>query len=215
MFKLCVFDMDGTVVDSVADIAAAMNRSLATLGYKTYKTEEYCHLAGNGMEVLCRRAIPGRTEEEVQKLISLYKEDYLANCCVDSAVYDGVIELLQDLKEKGMIRAVLSNKPHDQVMGVAKKLFTPDSFDEIMGYTPKFPTKPAPDSLFYLMEKYGVNKSETVFIGDSNVDIQLGKNAGVYTIGVSWGFRGRQELEEAGADCVADNMEELKKFLKI
>jgi len=215
MFKLCVFDMDGTVVDSVADIAAAMNRSLATLGYKTYKTEEYCHLAGNGMEVLCRRAIPGRTEEEVQKLISLYKEDYLANCCVDSSVYDGVIELLQDLKEKGMIRAVLSNKPHDQVLGVAKKLFTSDSFDEIMGYTPKFPTKPAPDSLFYLMEKYGVNKSETVFIGDSNVDIQLGKNAGVFTIGVSWGFRGRQELEAAGADCVADNMEELKKFLKI
>ncbi len=214
MYKLCVFDMDGTVVDSVADIAGAMNRSLASLGYKTYKTEEYCHLAGDGMEMLCRRAISDKSEAEVQELISVYKEDYLANCCVNSAPYEGIPELLRELRQNGMITAVLSNKPHEQVMGVAGKLFAPDAFDEIMGYTPKFPTKPAPDSLYYIMEKYDADKSETVFIGDSNVDVFLGKNAGVYTVGVSWGFRGRAELEEAGADYVVDTVEELKNFLK-
>lgn len=213
MYKLCVFDMDGTVVNSIGDIAAAMNRSLSALGYKTYGTEEYCHMVGDGMEVLCRRAIPSATEEELQNLIALYKEDYLNNCCEESVVYDGIDEILRLLNDKGIKRAILSNKPHEQVMEIAKELFEDDSFDEIMGYTPRFPIKPAPDSLLHIMDKFGVSKEETVFIGDSNVDIRLGKAAGVIAVGVAWGFRGKQELEEEGADFVASTVEELREFL--
>ncbi len=213
MYRLCVFDMDGTVVNSIADIAAAMNRSLEKMGYKPYETGEYCHMVGDGMEILCRRAIKVENEEEVQRLIKLYKEDYFSHCCENSSVYDGMEDVIYALRKKGVSCAVLSNKPHEQVKEISKKLFGADMFDEIWGYTPQFPVKPAPDSLLAMMERLGVTKDETVYIGDSDVDVRLGKAAQVFTVGVSWGLRGEEELIKEGADAIAETPEELISIL--
>lgn len=213
MFKFCVFDMDGTVVNTIGDIAAALNRSLAALGFAEHSEEEYCQMIGNGMEMLCRRAAPNASEDDIQKLIALYNKDYTQNCCEKSCIYDGVEAAVRELKKKGVVCAMLSNKPHGQVMEIADVLFEDGLFDEIMGQTPKFPTKPAPDSLFDMMKRHGFTKAETAYIGDSNVDIRLGKAAGVYTVGVSWGFRGEAELSAEGADAIAHNADELLKYL--
>ncbi len=213
MFKLCVFDMDGTIVDSLGDIAAAMNRSLTRLGHKPYPEDAYKNMVGNGMEVLCRRALKGGTEEEIQKLISLYKEDYLKNCCVRSKLYPGTGELINKLCSNGVKCAVLSNKPHNQVTEIAQKLMNIKDYFKILGQTDSFPAKPAPDSLLHLMKEAKAEKSETAYIGDSNVDIRLGKAAGVFSVGAAWGFRGEEELAAEGADRIAHNAAELKKIL--
>lgn len=209
MYKFCVFDMDGTVVNSIGDISAAMNRSLEKMGYKTYTEKEYCYLVGNGMEILCRRAIPDADEQTVQKLISLYKNDYLNNCCTNTVIYDGVEEAIKKLNANGIKCAIISNKPHPQAMEVADKLFSEDMFVEVMGQKPEFPIKPDPASLLFMINKYGYDLSEVAFIGDTSVDMELGNNAGVFPIGVTWGFRDRKELEEANAGAVVDTAEEL------
>ena len=213
MFKLCVFDMDGTLVDSIGDIAAAMNRSLEKLGHETYSVSEYKHMVGNGMEVLCRRAMHGENEERIQKLIELYKKDYLKNCCVLSKLYTGMGELIKELSRNGIKCAVLSNKPHEQVMEIAEKIMDCDDYFKIMGQSDRFPTKPAPDSLLYIIKESGVDKSNIAYIGDSNVDIKLGKAAGVFTVGAAWGFRGEGELRAEGASAIAHDSKELKEVL--
>lgn len=213
MYKLCAFDMDGTFVNSLGDIAAAMNRALKSLGFDEYPTDAYRQMVGSGMSVLCRRALPNEDEDTVRALMERYNEDYLKNCCVKTAPYDGMVELAERLKDNGAHCVILSNKPHQQACEIAEKVIPSGVFDAILGKTERFPIKPAPDSLLYLMDKFGVTKSETAYIGDSDVDIKLGKAADVYTIGVSWGFRGEAELLSAGARAVAHNVNELEKLL--
>ena len=213
MYKLCVFDMDGTFVNSISDICDAMNRSLKALGYKTYTEDDYRKMVGDGMLVLCERALPNNDRGELEKLISLYKKDYLNNCCIKTAPYDGMVDLVYDLKRNGIKSAILSNKPHNQVIEISDKLFEDKLFDEIIGNSDRFPTKPATDALVYLMNKYNVTNEETVYIGDSDVDMILGKRAGVFTIGASWGFRGEKELLGAGADAVVQNADDLKNLI--
>lgn len=213
MKKLYVFDLDGTLVDSVIDIASAVNRALEIMGKPTFATREYYKMVGNGMEMLCRRALPDGTEAEIAHLISLYKDLYIANCCQKTVPYDGIPELLAWLKKNGAILAVLSNKPQKQADKVVSALFGNKMFDWIIGHRAEFAPKPDTGSLEYLIKKSGVDKSDICYIGDSDVDIQLGKRGDVCTIGVAWGFRGRKELEEAGAANIAENIAELKKII--
>lgn len=215
MYKFCVFDMDGTVVNSIVDIAAAMNRSLEKLGYDTYEEDAYYKMVGNGMRVLCERAIPGADEKAVDELVAVYNEDYLKNICVKSYIYDGLTELLHTLNDKGVKCAILSNKPHSQALEVAESLFDDRMFAQVLGQKPEIPIKPSPDGLLMMMKEYGFEKDEVAYIGDTNVDITLGKSAGVFTIGVSWGFREVKELTDAGADAIANNAEELANLLGI
>ncbi len=209
MLKLCVFDLDGTLVDTMGDISEAMNRSLVALGYKPHPKEEYYQMVGDGMVKLCQRAIPDASEEEVLKLIDLYASDYIKNCCVNSVCYDGILNVVKKLKEAGIICAILSNKPHNQTMEISEKLFPNGLFDTVLGKTEDFPPKPAPDSLIYVMNKYNAKPEEVVYIGDSNVDILLGKKVGVLSVGVAWGFRGEEELKNEKADFIAYKAEDL------
>ncbi len=213
MYKFCVFDMDGTVVNSIGDIAAAMNRSLTALGHDTYPDSAYLKMVGDGMDILCRRALPDGSEDEIQRLIALYKEDYINHCCERSVIYDGVKELIDKLNSNGIKCAILSNKPQDQALEVADVLFDDNMFIEILGQTPEFPIKPAPDGLIHMMQKYGFHKADVAYIGDTNVDMTLGKSAEVFTIGVTWGFRDEKELVDSGADAIAHTAKDLEKIL--
>ncbi|MEE1013220.1 MAG: HAD family hydrolase [Clostridia bacterium] len=213
MKKLCVFDLDGTLVDSIYDIAAAMNASLEIMGKPTYSTEAYYQMVGDGMELLCRRAIPGGTDAEVRTLIGLYKERYLQNCCVLTRPYAGVPELLQCLSKKQILTAVLSNKPHEQTKEVVSTLLGEVNFFAVIGQSERFPKKPDPTALNFLIAQAGVTKTEVCYIGDSNVDMELGKACGVATIGAAWGFRGETELKNAGAGAIVHHADELKTLL--
>lgn len=213
MKKLCVFDLDGTLVDSIADIAAALNHALGVMHREPHPVEAYYRMVGDGMELLCRRAMGAASQEETDRLIALYQKEYLANCCVRTRPYPGIPELLEALKAAGYLLAVLSNKPQEQTQEVVGTLFPGAPFFMALGQSPRFPKKPEPDSMLYLLEQAGADREETWYIGDSDVDVQLGQRAGVETVGVSWGFRGNRELREAGASRIAEDAAALGRIL--
>ncbi len=204
MKKLCVFDLDGTLVNSIEDIAFAVNRGLKLLGFPEHPVSAFNSFVGDGMYKLCERALPENSREYTCELSDLYGSYYIEHCCVLTKPYDGIISVLEKLRGAGLHLAVLSNKPHNQTISVVSKLFGDEYFDYVLGQTPEFPVKPNPASLNHVIESMGISKSDAVNIGDSNVDIILGKNAGIDSIGVSWGFRTREELTKAGAERIAD-----------
>lgn len=213
MKKLCVFDFDGTLVDTIADIGESLNWCLEKMGKPVHEIHAYNKMVGNGMNLLCRRALGDSTEEEVQSLIDMYKVKYQENCCVKTCMYDGIKELLADLKKAGIILAIVTNKPQIQTDEIISKLFDKSIFFEIIGQSDRFPTKPDPESLNHVIEKAGVDKKDVWYVGDSDVDIILGRNAGVDAIGVEWGLRGKEELVQTGAKFIAKNAEDLKKII--
>ncbi|MBE5039378.1 HAD family hydrolase [Ructibacterium gallinarum] len=211
MKKICVFDLDGTLVNSIEDIAGAVNRALKQIGRAPYPVSDYRHMVGNGMELLMQRALKEGTRQELLLLTELYQKEYLSHCCENTKPYSGILKLLNQLKQHGFLLAVLSNKPQVQSEAVVSSLFPAHTFFRIIGQRAEFPRKPAPDSLFALLASAQASKEEAWYIGDSDVDIQLGYNAGVDTIGVSWGFRGKDELKNAGAKQIVDTPLELQK----
>ncbi len=210
---LCVFDLDGTLVNSVYDIAEAINRSLIIMNKPTHSVEAFYTMVGDGMEMLCRRALENGTEEEVKTLIALYKEYYLSHCTILTKPYNGIENLLKELYEHGIRLAILSNKPQEQTDEVVFKLLPKKVFSYIIGQSERFPKKPNPSSLNYIISSEEMEISNVYYIGDSDVDMQLGKSVGVHTIGVEWGFRPREELEKSGADFIASSPEKLRDYL--
>ncbi len=213
MKKLCVFDLDGTLVNSIYDIAAAVNRSLEKMGKKTHPVEAYYKMVGDGMVVLCQRALPDGTKEEVDALIQLYQSDYLNNCCVETVPYPGVPAMLQKCKESGMTMAIITNKPQGQTEEVVSKLLGKEYFSAIIGSGGEFPCKPDTTALFSVMEKLDVKPEEVWHIGDSDVDMALGVNAGIEALGAAWGFRGAEELVAAGATAIVHDVSELMEYI--
>lgn len=207
--KLCVFDLDGTLVNSISDIAASMNRALAVFGCPIHTEEEYCRMVGHGMNLLVQRALPDEKKDRWEELAEEYHKHYIAHCCDLSKPYPGILDLVAKLKMQGIGAAVLSNKPHLQTLKMVETLFPRGIFDAVLGQKEEFPRKPDPSSLFYLMTELEIDRKNVLYIGDSAVDITLGKNAGVPAIGVAWGLRGTEELKEANAQWIADNPREL------
>jgi len=213
MIRLCAFDLDGTLVDSIADIAAGLNAALAELGYPTHTVEAVRGMVGNGAATLCQRALPEGEREQWQRLLPVYLRHYDAACCGETHAYDGVCDLLRQLRSSGVKTAVLSNKDHPQVVKVVDYALGKDCFDMIQGQTGDFPKKPAPQGLQRILEQLGVTPAETVYVGDSDVDILLGKAVGAVTVGTPWGMRSRQELEQAGADYIVENPAQIAEII--
>ncbi len=213
MKKLCAFDLDGTLVDTLKDIGNAVNYALNEMGREPYPISAYNKMVGNGMEKLCRRAMRDGTEEEIKELISKYHNYYLNHCCVESLPYEGVRELLAKIKGRGCYIGIITNKPQSQANEVVATLFGENVFDEVIGQSPRFEKKPSSEAMEYFMDKFKVSAEEVVYIGDSDVDMEFGKNSGVDTIGVSWGFRGREELVNAGGKYVVDTCREIEEIL--
>lgn len=209
MIQYCFFDLDGTVTDSVTDIAASMNWALEQIGLPTFAPEAYCQKAGRGMDNLCRACLPAGQEERLDALRALYHDRYARHCCDHTALYPGLLSSLEQLRRAGKTLAVVSNKPQSQADVVAAAVLGDCGFVRVMGKQDRFPIKPDPASLLWLMGQLGAAPEESVYIGDSDVDIQLGKNAGLRTVGACWGFRGEAELRAAGAEVLAQRPDEL------
>ena len=215
MIKLAVFDLDGTLANTLADLAAAMNYALDREGLRTYPTDDYRQFVGNGIDNLVRVTMADAyTADGATKVKADFNSYYAVHCKDLTTAYDGIAELLSKLKADGTETAVISNKPDRFVPEILDSIYPEHSFGSAYGQREGIARKPDPQALDILIEQSGLDKSEVLYIGDSNVDVAFAHNAGVKVCGVSWGFRGSEELISAGADFIADTADELYEIIK-
>ena len=212
MLKLIIFDLDGTLLNTIEDLENSVNHALAQYNYPQHPVEAYRFMVGNGVNNLLKRAMPAELREN-QDVHSKIRYEFMKHYTVNSdkftKPYDGVVDLLKTLSDKGYLLAVASNKVHDATVELVKKYFPEINFIEVLGQREGFPVKPNPIIVDDILEKAGIKKTETLYIGDSGVDVSTALNAGVRFVGVLWGFRPRTELEAQGATEFIEKAEEL------
>ena len=205
-----IFDLDGTLLDTLEDLADSMNAALARQGFAPRASSDYRLLVGEGMRVLCERVLPEdeRNEATIEGLMEAMRSEYGRGWAHKSRPYKGIPELLDALTSRGLPLAVLSNKPHDFTQEMVKAFLGRWSFTRVCGLRPGFPRKPDPIGALQIARALGVEPGRVVFVGDTNVDMCTAVNAGMLPVGVLWGFRGREELVGSGArllvGCPAD-----------
>ncbi len=210
MYKAVFFDLDGTLLNTLDDLADSCNHVLAAKGYQTYPVEQYQKFVGNGAAVLMTRIHPaGTSQNELDDSLAKFTAYYSAHKDIKTTPYPGIPELLKKLRSAGIHLCVLSNKPHEISVQIVRQYFGENTFDIIMGKSPDYPIKPDPTSCFYLMKKLGLEKNDVLYVGDSNVDMQTAKNAGLTKCGVCWGFRSEAELTAEGADYLAHTSDDI------
>lgn len=214
MKKIIVFDLDGTLLDTLGDLHAAVNHALKSENLPLRSIDEVRSFVGNGMRLLMERALPADADAALfAHAFAAFKAYYSANCAHFTREYDGITALLQKLKAEGALLGVVTNKAD----APAKKLmehYFPGLFDSVVGEREGVRRKPAPDSVWETVRTLGGSIDDAVYIGDSEVDAQTAKNAGTALVGVTWGFRSRETLEKAGAQLFADSPAELFEILK-
>ena len=218
MFRLCIFDLDGTLTDTLDSLTYSVNLTLEEMGYPALERSKCRAFVGNGSRVLIEKALKASgdtTLSRIEEGMEVYDRVFDANCTYHVSPYDGIVELLQALKEKGMKLTVLSNKPHRQAVHVVEEVFGKEMFDWVQGQQEGIPRKPDPYAAIQIAEKFGVKPEECVYIGDSEVDVATGTAARMKTLGVTWGFRSVEQLIEAGATILLDRpvqiLEEINK----
>lgn len=216
MKRAVIFDLDGTLSDSIASMKYCGDRALAPFGYGPFPESDYKYFVGDGAANLIRRALAASGDRELvhfDEVFELYKKYFAADCMYQVKPYDGIPELLAALKEKSIRIAVLSNKPHDQAVDVVESLFGKGYFDVIQGQMEGIAIKPDPVGVFVILEKLSLTAEDILYLGDTATDMKTGKGAGAFTLGALWGFRDRKELEESRADAVIASPLELLEFL--
>ncbi len=214
--KTCIFDLDGTLTDTISAIAHFGNLALSECGFSGFETDRYKLFVGDGRTKLIERMLLAQdalTDESFKAVCTVYDRYYEADPLYDTRAYEGIEELIKKLKAMGVQMAVCSNKPDNVVHDVIKKVFGEGYFDVISGVADGKPTKPDKRYTEAVLKRLGKNSDECIFIGDTNVDILTGKNAGITTVGVLWGFRDRAELEAAGADYIISKPEEILSYI--
>lgn len=214
MIKLLIFDLDGTLVNSIEDLADASNYALTKHGFPSHEKEKYNYFVGDGVMLLLKRALPenNRDDHTIDLIKADFSEYYNRNYSTKTKPYEGLSELLSALKAKGLRMAVASNKP-DEFSKIIVEHFFEGLFEMVQGNKPDVPKKPDPQIVFEILEKLNVDKSECLFVGDTNVDIRTGKSAGVKSVGCLWGFRDLEELQEAEADYIISKPSEILNFI--
>lgn len=228
MKKAVIFDLDGTLADTLTSIAYCANRALSDMGFPVIgEKETYKRMVGNGARMQMVRALrmvgdaegaeigepdadgfltsPVHTEAVLERYMAYFKKD----CTYQVKPYEGISELLQKLKERGVKLAVFSNKPDENAKRVVDTLFGEGYFSIVQGQVPELRKKPAPDGVFEILNRLCLKKEDVLYVGDSSVDMDTGRAAGVRTVGVLWGFRTRQELLEHGADALIERPAEV------
>ncbi len=208
-FLAVIFDLDGTLADTLEDLANATNWALEQLGLPTHGIEEYRYLVGSGRTELCRRAIPAERQDLLDQTIQLMTQYYADHCFDTTRLYPGIADAVKSLSARGLKIAVLSNKPHDFVGVTINRLFGDFKFDILQGDADHLPRKPDPTGALQIARKLQVDPNRIAYVGDTCIDMETANRAGMYAIGVLWGFRDRKELEESGARIVVQTAQEL------
>ena len=207
--KAIIFDLDGTLVDSAADLANAMNFALAKLGRPEHSVEVCKRMVGDGLGMFAQRAL-GKNRQDLRDEVLLgMKERYRDKCFECSRLYDGIFEVVNKLRAGGIRLAVLTNKDQEDAERIVEHFFGPDTFEYVVGVVGGRGVKPDIGSTMRIVESIGLGCEDFLIIGDSTPDIQTAAAAKIRSVGVSWGFRSREELAEAGADIIIDRPAEI------
>ena len=212
-YKIAIFDLDGTILNTLDDLADSLNVVLQEFKMPLHTYEQVRFMVGNGIPKLIERAVPeGTSNPKYTQVLNKYIEYYEKHCSKKTAPYDGILEILTQMKSYGMKLAVNTNK----VAQAAEELcihYFPSVFDYVCGSCPQIPVKPAPDGVNKILHHFNLKKEDAVYIGDSDVDIQTGKNAGIDVISAVWGFRGKDFLLQNGAEKIVQNAQELLEMI--
>lgn len=206
-----IFDLDGTLADTVDDLRTAVNSTLAILGYEPRSKFEIINFLNNGSRELVRRALPTAVQGEefiIESALNIYAQEYEKCFCNKTRAYTGIYEVLKELKKSKFKLGVLSNKPHRFVKEIISKLFGNNTFDFVMGQS-DLPRKPDPTAALLVAKEIGVKANKCIFVGDSDVDMKTAENADMRSIGVSWGYRKVGLLMDSGANYIAENPSQL------
>lgn len=208
-YKLYIFDLDGTILDTLEDLTDSTNYALYVNHMPGHSIEEVRNYVGNGIGRLIERAVPAGTPKEAQeKVLRDFREHYGAHCTDKTKPYDGIVPLIRRLRESGCMTAVVSNKADFAVQSLCRDYF-PGLFDFVVGEREGIRRKPFPDSVLEVLETLQVDRADAVYVGDSEVDIQTAQNAGLDMLAVGWGFRGERFLKEQGARTVLGKPEDI------
>lgn len=206
MIKAVIFDLDGTLTDTLGDIANAMNRALRIHGLPEFAVDEYRKLIGGGVRVLTERAVRDRLDM-TDAVLATYQPYYAAHAMDVTRPFDGVQDMLHALAERGVQICVFSNKPHDDCVNVVKHFFPDIPFTKVLGQMAGMPVKPDPAGAFLCAQAANVRPDECLYVGDMVVDVNTARNAGMHSVAVTWGFGSRDSLQDA--EHVIDKPEQL------
>lgn len=210
MIKAIVFDLDGTLLDTVGDIAAALNRALTACSLPTHEQKTVETFLGGGIRDAVMKATPAGTGEEIiERVLELYRDDYVAHCTEKTRMYDGVREMVDCLAARGFDMAVLSNKTEATARKIVEHFFPNGEFKAVFGRAADRPLKPHPDAAKPVLDALGLAPQEIAYAGDSNTDVLFAKAVGMLPIATPWGYRSREELVEAGAQLIAEHPMEI------
>ena len=211
--KTLIFDLDGTLLDSIYDIATCMNKVLEDLNLPSYKIEEYKYFVGSGVDILVENVLEEKNKKFKDEVIKRFKLEYDGKLHLNTKPYDGIYELLDELKKLDCNLAVLSNKPHEFTTKYVEHFFSQYNFKEVHGQKENVAKKPDPTQALNIAKALGEKPEDIYFVGDTKVDMQTAKSANMKAIGVLWGFRDEKELRDFGADYIVENPYQIIKII--
>ncbi|MFH6933762.1 HAD family hydrolase [Flavobacterium sp. FlaQc-30] len=213
-YKGIIFDLDGTLVDSLHDISDAMNKVLQGLNFPTHTYETYQYFIGSGLRNLVSKALPStnNSDEQIEICFECMINEYREMCTVKTKPYEGIIELLENLTSENIKMAVFSNKADELTKKIASEIFS-NHFDTAVGLSTEALKKPNPFEAIEISKRWNLKPEEILFVGDSDIDMQTAVNANMFPVGVSWGYRTEEELKTSGAKLVINNASELIEIL--
>ncbi len=212
LYKAAIFDLDGTLIDSLEDLADSVNEMLSAHSFPTHDVDKYRYFVGNGSKKLIERTIPVEKREDpqfIENALKEYKECYARRFLNKTKPYDGIPEMLQQLKEWNIPMGICTNKHQSAADVIVDKLFPKDMFLDVIGDRDGLHRKPDPKKVLMIAEHMNVSPEEVAYFGDTSVDMDTAKNAGFFAVGVLWGFRPKEELVEHGADVLLSTPMEL------
>ena len=217
MKKLVIFDLDGTIADTPQSMAYTLNQCLRAYNLIPQPVENFKFYAGDGARTMVERALVRAGDPELslfEPVYEMYKEKFYDGCLYGVKSFDGLPEVLQQIKDMGIHMGVCTNKAHENAVRVVEKIYGRDFFDVIKGHCGDYPKKPDPSSALLIAEQFSLQPEDCLYVGDTNTDMMTGRNGGFLCVGVTWGFRDRSELEQTGADLIIDKPKELLTILK-
>ena len=212
-YRAILFDLDGTLANTLADLANATNAALAVLGCPPHPLDSYRFKVGDGARQLCARALPVDRQDSLDEAVRLMREQYNEHCFEQTTLYPGIPELVSMLAERRYTLAILSNKPDDFTKRMIAHYFNPSPFDVVRGQLPDRPLKPDPTAALEIAQELGVAPAQWLYLGDTDTDMRTATTAGMTAVGVLWGFRDREELVVSGAKHLVAKPEEVLQLL--
>lgn len=215
MIQAIVFDLDGTLLNTLYSISSTVNRLLMSGGYREIPEDRFRSLTGNGSLVLMERVLKevNAEKEDLASWHKAYRTSFLQHCTDGVRPYDGLPSVLTELKQRGIRLFVLTNKDQEEAERVIRSAYGESLFTEVRGKREEFPVKPDPSSLLDLLTQYRLSKEKVLYVGDTGTDMETAKRAELFSVGVLWGYRDREELEASGASAIISRPEELIKFI--